>query len=280
MPVISIIMGVYNEAEKLPKSVNSILKQSFTDFELIICDDGSTDHTYKVLETFAKQDNRIIILKNKENKKLAYTLNRCIQHSKGDYIARMDADDYAAKNRLEIQFEFLEKHKEYAFVGTSRYMYDEKGVWGEDILNGEVKLDQLFTLKASFVHPTILIRKSALLEVNGYTDLKRTERTEDLDLWYKLYSKGYKGFNLENKLLYYFEDISSSYKRKYIYRINASKVTFYWLKKNKLIIKYFYFFIRPLIVGLLPKKILLNHHKNKYIIKENLNSNTEGKIHE
>ena len=109
MAKVSIIMGAYNCEETLEDSINSILNQTFTDWEFVICDDASTDNTLQVLEEYKrKYPDKFVILHNEKNLMLAGSLNRCLEYAEGEYIARMDADDIAVNTRLEKQVRFLD----------------------------------------------------------------------------------------------------------------------------------------------------------------------------
>ena len=100
-PKISVIMGIYNCAETLDEAVNSILGQTETNWELIMCDDGSTDNTYVIAEKYVQQyPNKIVLIRNDKNRGLNYTLNRCLKKAKGKYIARMDGDDLSLSERF------------------------------------------------------------------------------------------------------------------------------------------------------------------------------------
>lgn len=107
-PIISVLMGIYNEKNKnyVIQAIDSILQQSFTDFEFIICDDGSTNEFYAWLQDVCRKDSRIRLLRNDKNMGLSYTLNRCMKHARGKYYARMDADDISKENRLKKQLLF------------------------------------------------------------------------------------------------------------------------------------------------------------------------------
>ncbi|MDK0922904.1 glycosyltransferase family 2 protein, partial [Clostridium perfringens] len=98
---VSIIMGIYNCEKTLSDCIDSLLNQTYTNWELIMCDDSSTDCTYKIAKRYAEKYNNIILLRNETNKKLSATLNRCLEVAKGEYVARMDADDIALPTRLE-----------------------------------------------------------------------------------------------------------------------------------------------------------------------------------
>ncbi len=263
VPKVSVIMGVYNSAKKLTTAIESISNQTFTDWELVVFDDGSTDNSMELLEELASKDNRINIYQNPKNLGLAITLNNCLNVARGDYIARMDDDDISHPERFEKQVAFLDMHPEYALVGTNRNMYDDNGIWGSDINEGErTKLD--IYLGRTFTHPSVMMRKEAILDVRGYTSGSKTERTEDYDLWFKLYEKNYKGFILKDILLDYYEARDSYKKRKYKYRICEYRLKKHYRKKLNIPIKYFIYAYRPIIVGLLPKDIVIKYHTFKY----------------
>ena len=132
MPKISVLMGAYNCADTIEASIKSIQSQTFADWELIICDDGSFDNTAEIIRKLQKDDERIVLIKNDSNKGLSYTLNHCLRFAKGEYCARMDGDDLCDSSRLKKQYDFLETHTEYAFVSTTMKRFDEK------VFNGEV----------------------------------------------------------------------------------------------------------------------------------------------
>ncbi|MFP3888305.1 glycosyltransferase [Priestia filamentosa] len=266
MPEISVIMGVYNGAKKLKYAIESIQNQTFKDFEFIICDDGSSDESVNIVKKYAYEDERIVLLENPRNMGLAMTLNNCLEVAKGKYIARMDDDDKAHPTRFEKQFNFLESHKEYAILGTGRNMYDDDGVWGQSIREGErSKLD--IYLGRTFAHPSVMMHKDAVQQVNGYSTSPDIGRTEDFDLWCKLYFKGYKGFNLGEALIDYYEARDSYSKRKYKYRVCEYKLKKRWRKQLGIPWKYDLYAYRPLLVGMLPTSILMNHHEKRFAKK-------------
>ncbi|MDC9588584.1 glycosyltransferase [Xenorhabdus sp. XENO-10] len=139
-PMISIIMSAFNAEISIEKSINSILSQTYKNFELIICDDGSSDNTFNICQMLARQDNRIILVKQK-NIGLTKSLNRMLTLATGTYIARQDSDDISLPNRLEIQFNFLLKTIRYDFC-VSQYF-----------INGNIK--PMNVLVENF-HPTLL----------------------------------------------------------------------------------------------------------------------------
>ena len=263
MPKVSVIMGVYNGGKRVSRAIESILNQTFTDFEFIICDDGSIDNSVEIVKEFAAKDNRIKLLQNPKNLGLAQTLNNCLNVASGEYIARMDDDDISHPERFSKQVAFLDSNPKYAIVGTSRNMYDDNGIWGIDVKEGERTTLEIF-LGRTFTHPSVMMRRKAVLDVGGYTTGPETERTEDFDLWCKLYERGYKGFNLREVLLDYYEARSSYNKRKYKYRICEYKLKKKWHKRLGIPVKYLIYAYRPLLVGLIPVKILMKYHEKKF----------------
>lgn len=255
---VSVIMGIYKMAERkslVKLAIDSILNQTYNDFEFIICDDGSNDGTYELVKRLTQKDKRVILLRNEKNKGLAFSLNQCFYIAKGKYIARMDADDISAENRLEKEVDFLNKHLEYAVVGCNILYINEKGVWGKRIL-AEKPNRKSFLFTSPFAHPTILMRKEVLEQLNGYKVEKITRRLEDYDLFMRLYAKGYKGYNMQ-EFLYQFREDTEAYKRRaYKYRWDEVQIRYRGFKLLNLMPLAMPYVIKPLIVGLIPQKIL------------------------
>lgn len=167
MGLVSIIMPVYNGEMYLRDAVDSILSQTYKNFEFLIINDGSTDGTEEILEKYT--DKRIKILNNNENKGLIYSLNRGLKISKGKYIARMDADDIALNNRLYEQVKYLENNKDIAMcdgvikVFKNNIKFINKKV-NKYISSGEIKVKLLF--RNPVVHPAVMIRRSSIEKYN------------------------------------------------------------------------------------------------------------------
>ncbi len=117
-------MCVYNAAEFLPQSIESILEQTFTDFELLIWDDGSTDNSFEIISSY--QDSRIRIFRSPQNRGIAYTCNNLIRESKGEYLGRHDSDDISLPGRFQKQMEYFEKHPEISLCGTNVNIFGDK----------------------------------------------------------------------------------------------------------------------------------------------------------
>ncbi len=160
-PVISVVMSTFNRDHALPIAIESILNQTFKDFEFIIIDDGSTDSTWKVIQSYARKDKRIVPLKNEKNKGLIYSLNRGLDQARGKYIARMDDDDKSALFRFERQVWAMEENPEIVVLGTGimgpttqpKHYYSYPMIRDPDV----VEIDTY--LSSGLAHPTIMIRR-------------------------------------------------------------------------------------------------------------------------
>ena len=259
---VSIIMGIYNCADTLEEAIESILKQTYQDWELIMCDDGSQDNTYKIAETFSEKYENIIVFQNEKNMGLNYTLNRCLEKANGEYIARMDGDDLSLPTRLEKEVAFLDQHKEYAIVSTNMIYFDENGEWGKSNMLEFPQKEDL--VKASpFCHAPCMVRRGVYEKVNGYSVDKRLLRVEDYHLWFKMYSEGYKGYNLQEALYKMRDDREATKRRKYKYRVNESYVKWLIMKNFGLSIKNIIHVLRPLLVGAMPGFLYEYLHKKK-----------------
>jgi len=189
-PKISVVMSVYNGEKHLRESIESILNQTFTDFEFIIVNDGSTDNSLEIIKSY--DDERIKIINNEENIGLTKSLNKAIKQARGVYIARQDADDISLSNRLELQFKFLEKHPEVALLGTGIYVIDENGDEIEKrIMHPNPKRSLLKGNR--FIHGSVMFRKSVIDELGAYNETLRY--SQDYELWLRL-SKEYAVRNL------------------------------------------------------------------------------------
>lgn len=269
-PKISVIMGIYNCAETLSEAIESILNQTVTDWELIMCDDGSTDETFGVAESYKnKYPSKIVLLKNNQNYGLNYTLNRCLGVAKGEYIARMDGDDRCFLERFEIELKTFENEPEIAIVSADMGYFDESGIWG-NISHPDYPKNHDFLYGTPFCHAPCMVKKEAYDKVGGYTEDKRLLRVEDYHLWIKMYKAGYRGKNI-HKQLYFMRDDRNAYKRrKFQYRLNEAYVRSVAVQELGLSITGYIYVLRPIIVGLLPTKLYDFLHKRN-LGKESLN---------
>ena len=261
-PLVSIIMGAYNCEATIEKCVESILQQTYKNWQFIICDDFSSDNTFDILKKYEDKDSRIIILHNECNKRLAASLNNCLKVAKGKYIARMDADDESLPQRLEHQIEFLETHPEYDVVGCNRIVFDNNGNRGIR-KSEEFPVKELLIKDTPFAHPTLVMRKRVFDILNGYTSDKSTMRAEDLDLWFRFYERGFKGYNMQETLYKYRESECDFSKRSLKAGIQTSKVFLKGYKRIKIPLYKRIWAIKPIIVALMPNKLMMRYHSGR-----------------
>jgi len=197
-PLVSIVMPAYNAAEYIDSAIESILSQSFKNFELLIIDDGSTDDTVKIIKSYSKKDKRIIFVSRK-NKGLIKTLNEGIEYARGKYIARHDADDISHKKRLEHQVRFLDKNTDVALVGSNYHVIDNqnKVIDTTNIFTTSSDLKLVLVIQNQFAHGSVMIRKEMLSKIATY-DSQYTD-AEDYDLWTRI-SHRFKVANLKQPL--------------------------------------------------------------------------------
>ena len=193
--LISVILPVYNCQEYIFDAVQSILNQTYTNFELLIIDDCSTDETVKVIKSF--NDERINLILKEKNSGYTDSLNYGITISKGDFIARMDGDDISFPERFQKQIDFLQANEDIILCGTGIKIIDSTQFLRHPSSHEDIKVKLCFS--NAFYHPTVMF-KSKTLEENNYD--KNFEPAEDYDLWTKLVFKG-KVANLNEILLNY-----------------------------------------------------------------------------
>lgn len=203
-PTVSVIMSTYNRAEALPHAVESVLNQTFDDFEFIIVDDGSTDNTSKQLAFYAQKDPRIIILTNEKNEGLIYSLNRALDAAHGKYIVRMDDDDKSVPHRLERQVWAMDLNPDIAVLGG--------GILGKDAQPkqpigipeiedpDEVELNTYFS--SGLAHPTIIIRRRFLEKHHIRYDMAYTY-AEDCGLYKDVLAKGGRVSAMKEPVLFF-----------------------------------------------------------------------------
>jgi len=202
LPKISVLMPVYNAQRYLAEAVESILNQTFTDFEFLIINDGSTDRSLDILQHYARQDDRIR-LTSRPNTGHVKALNEMLAQAKGDLIARMDADDIALPDRFAQQVNFLDRHPEVVCVGGAHAIMDDAGrllTWLKLPTTDQEIQQKVLAGHGSICHPCAMIRREALWAIGGYDETLMP--AEDIDLWLKLGEIG-KLANLDQPILRY-----------------------------------------------------------------------------
>lgn len=200
MPKVSVVMPAYNAEKYIGEAIDSILNQTYKDFELIIINDGSTDDTREIILKY--EDPRIIFLENEKNSGIVITLNKGLDQASGEYIARMDADDIAVYDRFEKQVAYLESNHTVGALGTGIRIFGENVEQQERVFttnSEQLKAELLFN--SCMAHPTVMMRRSNLID----NDLRYSEKfsgREDFALWWEIV-KVSKVANLPDILLNY-----------------------------------------------------------------------------
>ena len=218
-PKVTVLMPVYNGEKHLNDAVNSILNQTFKNFEFIIINDASTDGTYEILKSFS--DPRIRIYTNKNNMGIAKSLNFGIKMSKGEYLARQDSDDTSTPKRLNKQVYFLDTHPDYAIVGSFARVLNE---YSEELRvrkrpTEDADIRQYLKTDNCIIHGSVMIRMSSLLNVGLYDE--SMDKSQDYELWLRL-SKKYKLTNIPEFL--------------YLRKINQEKLGIKYIKEQQIFV--------------------------------------------
>lgn len=256
---VSVIMSEYNTNIKLLKnSIESILNQTYKNFEFIIIDDCGINDVQKIVKKY--KDKRIIVHKNKENKGLVYSLNKAIELSTGDYIARMDTDDYSYPDRLAKQVKFLENNQEYDIIGSRVDYYDGIEIWGESSFSGNICKGN-FINGSPLTHPSVMYKKEAIERVGGYLNYKRCE---DYATWIEMFCRGSKMYILNEKLLRYHLSIDDYKKRSLKTRKGFfDLINSQYMKLNPTKLQILKLKIKTFIAGVMPYRLMFNYHKIK-----------------
>ncbi|RMF92285.1 MAG: glycosyltransferase [Candidatus Schekmanbacteria bacterium] len=213
MPKLSVVMSVYNSEAGLDKTIDSILGQTFSDFEFIIVDDGSFDNTPAILSGYKEKDSRIKII-TQENHGLTYSLNKAISISSGKYIARQDPEDISKKDRFESQILYLEDNPDIAVVGSNYHIIDEKEniIETTNIPLTNEEISKNLIEQNCFGHGTVMMRRESFIKIGGYDE--NFPYAQDYDLWLRM-SEKFKLANLKKPLYLWKRSIyGTSYKKR------------------------------------------------------------------
>lgn len=260
MPRISVLIGIYNCEVTLVEALDSLYAQTYKDFKIILCEDGSTDNTYAVAKEYAEKHDNIILLRNEKNMGLNYTLNRCIEHADTEYCARMDGDDISLPTRFEKEIEFLDKNLEYAVVSSPMIYFDEEGDFRIGRGSGQV-LKKDFLKGSPICHAPCMFRTDIVKSVGGYTESPSLIRVEDYHLWLKLYASGYKLYMLDECLYKMRDDRNAKRRRKWKGRWNAFLLMNKGFRMIGLPWWSHIYSLRPIITYILPDFIYNYFHR-------------------
>lgn len=269
-PLVSIAIPFFNAEKYLSKAIESVIQQTYNNWELILLNDGSTDSSMAIAERFKNIDDRIMIYNDGFNRNLGYRLNQIPSIVKGVYLCRMDADDIMHPRKIESQIKFLLDNKEVDILGTNAYSIDE-----EDLVQGiryNIQSGLLNDVK-SFIHPTIM-GKTDWFKNNPY-DVNAV-RIEDAELWLRTHQ--FSNFKILGEPLFFYREFGTEYYKKYIKGIPS---LYYLIKKHSyhgrvmsFSIKYFLATMYMYFYFLFGKESIPIKKRNSIRFKEHLHYST------
>lgn len=260
--MISVIIPTFNASNSIEQAVDSVLNQTYQNFEIIIVDDLSTDDTWNKLLKIRNKDSRVHIFQNEKNSKSAFTRNNAVSKTKGDYIAQLDDDDYWASDKLQKQLEFLECHSDIDFVGTNAFIWDREGIYGE-IERPMYPSAKDLVKTSAFVNPSIMFRKKSFQAVGGYRVSSETVRGQDYDLFLRMYSERMRGANIQENLTYYYKDNAYYNKISWQSRIGEAKFKYRNFKKMGMLPQSLHYVIKPIIAIFVPNNLMAWNQSRK-----------------
>lgn len=251
---VSIVIACYNAEDYINTCLESLLSQTYQNFEILICNDASTDRSSEILAQWEKRDSRIIVLHNITNEFAASSRNKCIQKSSGDYIMIQDVDDYSFPNRIEDLVSELE-NRDADFVSSAVSCFDTD----INVSTGEIHPKHLKPTKKDFLwnlpfhHPATMFKKECIAAVNGYRVSQETRRGQDYDMFMRMYAAGYRGVNVD-KVLYGFRvDADNIRRRTWDARKCEMKIRYKGFKALKMMPWAFPFVIKPIFAHVVQK---------------------------
>ena len=252
--LVSVLMSVYNGASTLEKAAASVLTQTYRDLELILCDDASTDDTWRIMQRIAASDARVTIFQNETNLGLGASLNRCLSRAQGEYIARQDADDLSDPDRIERTLDFLlSSGAPYAACGVR--VFDDSGVWSMRQFPQKIT-KHIIAQKNPFFHPTMIFRRAVIESVNGYRAAPETRRTEDYDLVMRLAAQGDIGENLQEILYSVYEPQEAYLRHNAKTRLYEVRVRARGLRVMGSPVSDYIYLVKPLIMACVPRGMM------------------------
>ena len=271
IPKISVVMSVYNEEKYLPEAIESILNQTFEDFEFIIVNDGSTDRSLEIIQSY--DDDRIVLI-NQENTGLAKALNNGIAISKSDFIARIDADDIAMPERLEKQLAFLSNSPSYIIIGSNAAIIDKDGhfVCDSHLFVTDEEMKGMLP-NTPFIHPSVMFKKKSFYEAGKYPEYM-INFAEDVVLINRMAKLGKFANISENLIQYRIVPTANSPRDKKISK-RLKKILSKAIKHNKISDKNFSY-LKTITSNRNSKEMLANYHL--FLAKKYLWNNYQPKL--
>jgi len=264
-PKISAVMPFYNREMFLDEAVQSVLDQTFTEFEFIVVDDASTDNSGTIMEKYAQKDARIKIIKNTKNRGIAYSRNRGMKIAQTDLIVIVDSDDINMPQRFAKQFAFMQQHPEISIVGTYAHVIDECGMLTNEhitYLTESEDLDKTFFHLGPLLQPTTMYRKLDIFEIGSYRE--QYAIIDDMDLYFRLFLSKKKGANIPEFLVKYRRHINSSgqfskQKRRLMFSLKREMVQTF--KPNMCLADYMSMYVWYVLWKIIPEKGMIQFEK-------------------
>jgi glycosyltransferase EpsE len=260
--LITVLMTTFNEpVEYIQQSIESVLNQTYANFELLILDDSSNEDAIQAIDSF-KRDNRVSVVRDKQRMGFVNALNKGMKMAKGEYIARMDADDICFNDRFEKQINFMQTHSDVDILGGNMKIIDENGIVVSQRQYPCSKLSLKFStiFRSPVAHPTVMFRRSIVEKNMFYDELFR--KAEDLEFWLRLRNSGFKIANMPEYLLYFRISGDLAEKRNsehFSYSFKARSKNFSW--------RYFYLDLPSILFAklysIVPSKITSIYYLNE-----------------
>lgn len=253
---ISVVMAAFNAEKYLSEAMDSILSQTYEDLELIVIDDKSTDASGQILKEYAARDSRVTVLENEENLGLTKSLNKGLAIAKGDYIARMDADDISVPERFAKQVAFLDENPDYSFVSCIGRYIDEDGKQEQLRLFPETN-EEIYAMMPkvdAVMHPGVMFRRDDIAKIGNYCEDFRV--VQDYDLWFRGMAAGYKFYNIQEPLVLFRRNDSYNTRKSKAYRMVDFQVRKKGYKINKIPLHKRVYLVVPLALAYIPPKVM------------------------
>lgn len=260
---VSVIIPCHNAFRYIDSCLNSIVGQTYSNLEIILCDDASTDGSLTKLLEWQEKDARIIVLQNAENLYAAASRNKCIDVSTGDYLLIQDVDDISEPNRVETLLYHIQRNEiDFVSSGMKLIREDSDTVYGQDVNKKRFPTRYDFLWNLPLFHPATMFTRTAVVSIGGYRIAPETRRGQDYDLFMRLYAAGYRGMNISDTLYLYRVGRENYKRRSFSARIGEMKIRYYGFKKMKILLIGMPFILKPLFAHVLRYfKLML--HKNE-----------------
>lgn len=251
LPSVSVVIATYNSELFIAQAIDSIISQDYLgDLEIIISDDGSTDRTVNLVEAIAIHDHRVKLIKSQKNIGSASARNAAIDFSISEYVAIQDSDDFSKPERLRTQIEVLEQDKSISFASSGHFLFDQQGLYKLVTPSTGIPGIKDLLWGPPFCHAATVFRRDALVSVGMYRVAKETRRSQDYDLFLRLYAKGHFGINISEPLYFYRVDRATLSRRKFKYRLHEIVIRWKGFKELNLLPGAIFYVVKPIFAHL------------------------------